>query len=258
MKKFLLAAALIIGIVAQISAAEAGYPVFLFKCNFCGKEVQTEGSAAFYQRYGSVHPADCGLKYGCPESSTGEHSWGCEEKWDSDVGRLSPAEKARRKAEEKRQAAENAERARRQQAENERKYKAEIGRRIELRQQASSYVTAATSAFNKKDYGAAIQIFRKSLSVDPYNPYAHYMLAKSLYRVKAPKDDEFYGLVLNEIKSAIELAETQNDLADYWDYMAKVLRKLASRNLFNSNNNTDYAGMALQCQARAQQLRQQR
>ena len=117
---------------------------------------------------------------------------------------------------------------------------------------------SATSAFNKKDYGAAIQIFRKSLSIDPYNPYAHYMLAKSLYRVKAPKDDEFYGVVLNEIKSAIELAETQNDLADYWDYMAKVLRKLASRNLFNSNNNTDYAGMALQCQARAQQIRQQR
>ena len=69
MKKFLLAAALMFGLIIGLMTSQAEAIILTFKCNNCGAVLQTNGT----------HPDDCGYAYGCPRHSEGRHIWACRD-----------------------------------------------------------------------------------------------------------------------------------------------------------------------------------
>lgn len=118
----------------------------------------------------------------------------------------------------------------------------------------SELIAQADAKYKAKDYTAARQLFAQAVAQNPNDYHAHDLYARSIYRDKADKDKD-YGKIAAEIETAVNLAPNNDAKADCLMFLSKVYQNLGMKNLFNTNNNTDYAKMSNQCQNMAQQLR---
>ena len=262
MKKFLLIAAAIFSFqISQVSAAD---DLVSYYCNFCHLNIQVPIS---------VNPNDSWrYKTDCPKriEILRQQVPGGEEYfrmiyreypeyrhhvWQQGAHIESPPKTPAQIEAEKREAAERAARLKREAEERKAKLKAEMERRIRIREESQPTIAQADAIFKTKNYTASAETYRQAISIDPYNGYTHYMLAKSLYRDKTNKNKD-YDEIIGEVITAMTFNQSDEELADYYAYLGKFYNKLGWKNLFNSKNTIDYSGLSLQCTNMAVQLRQ--
>lgn len=117
----------------------------------------------------------------------------------------------------------------------------ETAQREKLKEEAAAIVTQADAKFKAKDYTAAKELFSQAIEKNPYDYHSHDLYARALYREKSK--DKNYDLILDEAKKALELATDNKAKADCCGFIAKVYRKLTMNNLFDSNKSNTYLNL---------------
>ena len=263
MKKILMAAILASSFLISAPQAEAG-DILNYYCTFCHVNIQVPFTVNPNESWS--FKSDCPIRL----ESLRQQTPGGEEffrriyqeypeyrhhVWVSGTYTEPPPKTPEQIEAEKREAAERAERLKREAEERKAAIKAEIERRARIREESKPTIEQADAIFKTKKYTESAETYRQAISIDPYNGYTHYMLAKSLYRDKTNKNKN-YDEIIGEVITAMNFHQSDEELADYYAYLAKIYLKLGWKNLFNIENKIDYSGLSIQCTNMANKLRQ--
>lgn len=129
----------------------------------------------------------------------------------------------------------------------------ETAKRAKLQENAASTVQDAVEKYRSKNYAESKELFSRAIEINPHDYHTHDLFARSMYHEKSKEKD--FDKIISESKKAIELAPDNESKADCYSFLAKVYRKLAMNNLFNTNNKTNYSELAQKCTDMANKLR---